>query len=152
MKFCRIFILVLVLSLHAAADTKKVSDFKEVGGEDSDAGEVSKAEAQSEKENKVGRPSLKENEEVMSGTVNVIRKIDMTEVFFKDLKESYFIPSGSKNYSIYKAMEQSQKKGTKISFKVNTKSRRIVDLSEAPTPDKAPASTTESTDASKGSK
>lgn len=100
------------------------SDFKEIGEETSEevSGEVSEEAA----------VKLEANEEVLSGTVRVLRKIGMTEVFFKDLKESYYIPSGRNYSSIFKACEDSAKKNSRISFKVNSKSRRILSLEQAP--------------------
>lgn len=104
------------------------SDFKEIGEETSEevSGEVS-GEVSEE-----AAVMLEANEEVLSGTVRVLRKIGMTEVFFKDLKESYYIPSGRNYSSIFKACEDSAKKNSRISFKVNSKSRRILSLEQAP--------------------
>jgi hypothetical protein len=139
MRFLGLMTAVLFLSFNtwAAEGKKKISDFKDVGGEDievtekptkgstqDDATEAAAATVKDEK------PALKENEEMLSGTVNVIRKLGMTEVFFKDLKDSYFIPSGSKNYSIYKAFEESNKKGNKVSFKANKKSRQVISIED----------------------
>ena len=112
---------VLIIGFNAFA-AQKGSDFKEVGTEDevvSEGGDkVSSAEA--------AKPQLGENEELVSGTVRVIRKLEMTEVFFKELKDSYFIPRGGQYSSIFKACQESEKKGSPIGLKVNTKSRRIL--------------------------
>lgn len=107
----------------AKADLPKASDFKEVG----EAEEVSTPSEVAPEAAK-----LAASEQIFSGTVRVIRKIDMTEVFFKDLKDSYYIPSGSQYSSIYKALDESMKKGTAVGFKANTKSRRILSLESAP--------------------
>ncbi len=96
------------------------TDFKEVG------------EGNQEAILDTERPKASDNEELLSGTVRVIRKIEMTEVFFKDLKDSYYIPSGNKYSSIYKALDESMKKGTQVSFKANAKSRRILSLESTP--------------------
>ncbi|MGZ3743207.1 MAG: hypothetical protein ACXWRE_01995 [Pseudobdellovibrionaceae bacterium] len=116
--------LAVVLIGFKAGALPKASDFKEVG---EDSPEIKEVEEKSS-----NPPVLSSEEAILSGTVRVIRKIDMTEAFFKDLKDSYFIPSGSKYSSIYKALDESMKKGTAVSFKANTKSRRILSVEMAP--------------------
>ncbi|RYZ78932.1 MAG: hypothetical protein EOP06_28145 [Proteobacteria bacterium] len=139
-----IVILLLFMSPAGKAQEKarstKPSDFKPVG-DDVD----SKVEVQSKKKPKDAadanteepvdekKPELKPNEEMISGTVNVIRKITMTEVFFKDLKESYFIAPGSASYGVFRALEQSRKTGKPVAMKVNKKSRQIISIDEAGT-------------------
>jgi hypothetical protein len=103
----------------------KASDFKDVGSEDESATEDSNTKTTS---SEGAKPAMAENEELVSGTVRVIRKLTMTEVFFKDLKDSYFIPSGMNYSSIYKACQESEKKGSPVGLKVNTKSRRILSV------------------------
>lgn len=124
MKFLGVFVLLFSLSVSAK---DKSGGFTEVHSSDeSDVESSSDAEtSSSESEPKV---VLKEDEEILSGTVRIIRKIDNTEVFFKDIKDSYIIPSGSGYSTIFKAMEQSQKKGSAVSFKANTKSRRVLSM------------------------
>ncbi len=112
----------LLIGFNALA-TQKGSDFKEVGLEDEVVSEKSDKSSSTE----VAKPpQLGENEELVSGTVRVVRKLEMTEVFFKDLKDSYFIPSGGQYSSIFKACQDSEKKGVMIGLRVNTKSRRIL--------------------------
>ncbi|HEY8270642.1 MAG TPA: hypothetical protein VIG33_07110 [Pseudobdellovibrionaceae bacterium] len=123
---------VLLISFKAGA-LPQASDFKEVGEEIQEVQEVSKDEER--------RPQLGENEKILSGTVRIIRKLEMTEVFFKDLNDSYYIPSGRGYSAIYKALEESSKKGTPVSFKANTKNRRVLSLESAPL--KSPASVTQ---------
>jgi hypothetical protein len=122
-----LIILILISSLNVLAKPK-ASDFKEVLS--SDEAEVTEGAAASvEEEPKV---VLKDNEQILSGSVRVLRKIDKTEVFFKDLKDSYFISSGTNYSSLFKAFDQSQKDGKPVSFKVNTKSRQVLSLESAP--------------------
>lgn len=104
---------------NSKTGTKEITDFQEVGEEEDSV------EEEAEK-----KPVLGENEELLSGRVSVIRKLGSTEVFFKDLKDSYYIPSGAKNYSIYKAFEASSKKGNKVHFKANKKSRQVISLED----------------------
>lgn len=103
----------------------KASDFKDVSSEDESVTEDSNGKTTS---SEGAKPAMAENEELVSGTVRVIRKLTMTEVFFKDLKDSYFIPSGMNYSSIYKACQESEKKGSPVGLKVNTKSRRILSV------------------------
>lgn len=103
----------------------KASDFKDVGGEEESAAEDAGHKSTS---SEAAKPAVAENEELVSGTVRVIRKLTMTEVFFKDLKDSYFIPSGANYSSIYKACQESEKKGSPVGLKVNNKSRRILSV------------------------
>jgi len=114
---------VLFVSLQLLA-LPKASDFKELGTEDEH--EETAATATSAAEST--KPATNENEELVSGTVRIIRKIEMTEVFFKDLKDSYFIPSGANYGSIYKACQESEKKGSRVGLKVNKKTRRILSV------------------------
>ena len=120
--------LILLFSIILASTShgkKGPTDFKPVEGEDV-AESVAVSESESEK------PKLKDTEEVLTGTVTVMRKITLTEAFFKDLKESYYIPAGSKNYPIFKAFTESSKKGTAVTFKVNKKSRQVISMEDAP--------------------
>jgi len=114
----------------AAKKTSKGSGFVEIGDEAEDAAES--AEIAEKKEEK---PALKDTEEILSGTVKIMRKNGLTEAFFKDLKESYFIPSGAMNHTIFKAFEASSKTGKKVTFKANKKSRQVLSL-ESDAPDK----------------
>jgi hypothetical protein len=141
---------VLLISFKVGA-LPKASDFKEVGADEQEisSGENNKS---LQKEEEAEKPKLEENEEILSGTVRVIRKIEMTEVFFKDIKDSYYIPSGSKYSSIYKALNESMKKGTQVSFKANTKSRRVISLESAPVKSPANGLDAKSTTPSGGSK
>jgi hypothetical protein len=107
---------------YSAFALQKASDFKEVGVEDEAVSESSGKMNSTE----AAKAQLGENEQLVSGTVRVIRKLEMTEVFFKDLKDSYFIPSGNQYNSIFKACQESEKKGSPVGLKVNTKSRRIL--------------------------
>lgn len=97
----------------------KAADFVELSGSEKDT------EKDSVKE------TGKENEATLTGTVRVMRKIEHTEVFFKDLPDSYVIPSGNKYSSIYNAMTESQKNGTAVTFRANTKSRRVLSMEAA---------------------
>lgn len=103
---------------------EKASDFQEVGSADEgEEGPSAKKET---------KPAAAENEKLLSGTVRVMRKIGVTEVFFKDLSDSYVIPSGRHYSSLYKAFNESQKKGHKVSFRANTKTRHILTFEETP--------------------
>lgn len=115
---------VLFLSLMTLA-LPKASDFQEVGVGDGEAAEATVVSDQEENN------TLGVDEALVSGTVRVMRKIAMTEVFFKDLKDSYFIPSGGGYSAIFKACQESEKKGTPVGLKVNTKSRRILSVEES---------------------
>jgi hypothetical protein len=122
----------LLLTTHAwggppaqGGSAKKSGGFVEIG-EGADDGA-----ADSSTEDTAAKPALKDNEQVLSGTVRVMRKNGLTEVFFKDLPESYFVPSGVGYSSLYKSLAESEKKGTAVSFKVNTKSRRILSLEDS---------------------
>ncbi|MBC7371154.1 MAG: hypothetical protein H7326_06295 [Bdellovibrionaceae bacterium] len=123
----------LLILTTAAAGKKKISDFKEVGGED-DAPTSHSKEAVAADSAEAEKPKLKDTEEILTGTVTVMRKITLTEAFFKELKDSYYIPSGSKNYPIFKAFTESSKKGTKVTFKANKKSRQVISMEDAPVP------------------
>lgn len=128
----------LASAVGFAAGLPKASDFKDIGSGDSATDKTTSKT--SDKADKVdtdkkdgvdgdeSKPNLKDNEEVLSGTVHIMRKAGQTEVFFKDLKESYYIPSGNNHNAIFKACETSQNKGTKMSFKANTKTRQILSL------------------------
>jgi len=134
------FVLLAVLSLscHLYA-LPKASDFKDVGGDES-----SVAEETADATGDSAKPQLAEGESLVSGTVRVIRKLNMTEVFFKDLKDSYFIPSGGEYNSIYKACQESEKKGIAVGLKVNTKSRRILSVESSAVKGPATGSATDS--------
>jgi len=122
-----LMILILLCSLNVLAKPK-ASDFKEViSGDESEVTEGAPA-----KEDEEPKVVLKDNEQILSGSVRVLRKIDKTEVFFKDLKDSYYISSGNNYSSLFKAFDQSQKDGKPVSFKVNTKSRQVLSLESAP--------------------
>jgi hypothetical protein len=122
-----LMILILLCSVNVLAKPK-ASDFKEVISQD-ETDVSQEAAASVEEEPKV---VLKDNEQILSGSVRVLRKIDKTEVFFKDLKDSYYISSGTNYSSLFKAFDQSQKDGKAVSFKVNTKSRQVLSLESAP--------------------
>lgn len=139
---------VLFLSFNLFA-LPKASDFKDVGAEEE--GTVESGEAPS-KETDAAKPRLGENEEMVSGTVRIIRKLDMTEVFFKDLKDSYFIPSGANYGSIFKACQESEKKGSPVGLKVNNKSRRILSVESSAAKSPAVGADTKSSSGKDGSK
>lgn len=142
-------LVVLVLSLNVFAKDKDAG-FSEVLSSDETPTESVK-DSETAKKDEEPKVILKENEEVLSGTVRVIRRINDTEVFFKDLKDSYIIQSGSNYSSIFKALDNSQKKGTAVSFKANTKSRRILSLESASTKS-APATSSSDGSAKSGNK
>jgi hypothetical protein len=130
-RWAAVFILLLSLSTFAAGK-KKITDFQPVGDDDSENSETADAKKIAESIKEV-KPKLNDNEETLTGTVSVMRRNNnMTEAFFKDLKESYFVPSGSKNYEVFKALQDSSKKGTKVTFKANKKSRQVISLEDAP--------------------
>lgn len=132
MRWSLVFLSFLLAAPHYKALAKELgSDFKEVLSEDDAPGGSEKDPAKNSQES-VQASSLKENEALLSGHVRVMRKIDKTEVFFKDLKDSYIIPSGSSYGGLFKAFEQSQKKGTTVHFKANIKTRQILSLESAP--------------------
>lgn len=68
----------------------------------------------------------------ISGTPRLIRQMPETEVFFKDLPQSYFIPRTSSHNRIFDAVMKAQKAGKAISLKVDPKSRQIVDTADGP--------------------
>lgn len=126
---------VLLISFNLFA-LPKASDFKDVG---SDEDAVTEESDSNSSDSATAKPKMAENEELVSGTVRVIRKLSMTEVFFKELKDSYFIPSGAGYSAIYKACQESEKKGIQVGLKVNTKSRRILSVESSAV--KSPATT-----------
>jgi hypothetical protein len=115
-KSATLLILAGLLSLAAKSALPKAGDFVELG-DDSSPPLVQPA-------------PVNENEKTFSGTVRVLRKIDHTEVFFKDLPDSYVIPSGNSYSSIYKAFMNSQKTGASVTFKANIKSRRVLSIED----------------------
>lgn len=64
--------------------------------------------------------------ETISGVVRLIRTSPQTEVFFKDLKNSYIIPKDSQHNKIYEACLQSSKTGKPVTLQVDPKSRRVL--------------------------
>lgn len=142
---------VLLISFNLWA-LPKASDFKNVDEDETATSSDKSTEKSTDKTTTAEdeKSKLGENEEVVSGTVRVIRRIQMTEVFFKDLKDSYFIPSGSNYSSIYKACQESEKKGAPVGMKVNTKSRRILSLEQV-APTKSPATGAGGVDATSSS-
>lgn len=142
--FCRLILLVFLFPIMVLAEVKRESEAERESGQEEGStsnpatGPItnvspSSTTGSSPKSSSEVKVTPNEFEESLSGTVKVMRKNGMTEVFFSDLKESYFIPSGSKNYGIFKALTESQKRGSKVSFKVNKKSRQVLDI-EASTP------------------
>lgn len=141
MKFLILTLFVFGFLPFVAEAKKQASDFKEVFSEDERGGETSLPEGTAPQSSSAvgtapassleeGLPVLKKNEEILSGRVRVMRKIDRTEVFFLDLKDSYFLPGGSAYSSLYRAFAESQKNGQAVTFKVNTKSRQVLSLEE----------------------
>jgi len=140
MKFLILTLFVFGSGPFVAEAKKQASDFKEVFSEDERVAETplpggtapqTSSGAASAFSAEEGPPVLKKNEEILSGRVRVMRKIDRTEVFFLDLKDSYFLPGGSASSSLYKAFAESQKNGQAVTFKVNTKSRQVLSLEES---------------------
>jgi hypothetical protein len=121
-------------SSSGKARLPKAGDFVELGDAEQSGDTDKGAEGAATKDSKEAKAALKakDSEQVLTGTVRVLRKITSTEAFFTDLPDSYMIPSGNGYYSIYKAFTESQKKGTPVSFRVNTKSRRVLSLEDAP--------------------
>lgn len=108
----------------------KAGDFVELGGDSDSGGEVKAGVTAGE--DSAAASALAPNEKLLTGTVRIIRKIQYTEAFFKDINDSYIIPSGNAYPSIYTAFLESQKKGTAVSFKVNTKSKRVISIEDTP--------------------
>jgi hypothetical protein len=135
-------------SAGSSSSAGKAGGFVEIGGTD-EADTPKNAGAGAD--GKSAKPALKENEQIKSGTVRVLRKLGMTEAFFKDLPDSYLIPSGPSYSGIYKALSESEKSGTPVSFKVNTKSRRILSLEEAAPGAEAAGATNSGSDGKAGS-
>jgi len=67
----------------------------------------------------------------ISGIVRVIRGSPETEVFFKDLKESYVIPVNDSHNEIMEACLKSSRDNQPIHLTVDPISRRILSLSDA---------------------
>ena len=65
-----------------------------------------------------------------SAAVNVIRKMDRTEVVFRN-GESYYLPRGSKSHGIFDACVESEKTGQPISVTVHPQSRIIQSVDSA---------------------
>lgn len=118
----------------SSSSLPKAGDFVEVDSADS-------AEDSAANEETAAAPEMNPDEAVLTGTVRVMRKLNHTEVFFKDLKDSYIIPSGNSYYSLYKAFNDSEKTGSAVSFKANTKARRVLSLADGPA---SPATTMDS--------
>ena len=70
----------------------------------------------------------------ITGTVRIIRANPVTEVFFKDLKDSVVIPANSKHNQIYEACEESRKKGQPVHLQIDPVSRNVIGLPSAQTP------------------
>lgn len=134
-------------SAGSSSSASKAGDFVEIGTDEAATPKNAGAGA----DGKSAKPALKENEQIKSGTVRVLRKLGMTEAFFKDLPDSYLIPSGPNYSGIYKALSESEKSGTPVSFKVNIKSRRILSLEEAGPGTEAAGATNSGSDGKAGS-
>lgn len=129
-----LILLILCVSAGSILSSAKASDFKPIDEEETSSELSSGAGG-----DKASKPALKENEEVLTGTPTVIRNMGGTEVFFKDLSDSYYISSGSHYNEVFTAMKAGTEKNSKVTFKVNKKSRRILSLEEAPPAPPAPA-------------
>lgn len=66
----------------------------------------------------------------VSGVVRVVRGFPITEVFFKDKKDSYFIDPTSSHDQIMNACLQSSRDGSSVSLRVDPVSRHVYSLSE----------------------
>jgi hypothetical protein len=70
----------------------------------------------------------------ITGIVRLIRASPVTEVFFKDLKDSAIIPYSSKHNAIYEACEESRKKGTPVKLVIHPISREVIGFPEKADP------------------
>lgn len=136
------FILTLQAALHA-------QEFKPVDIEEESAESMlNEMHAPTKQE---PEPAVKQKGESISGVVRIVRTSPETEVFFKDIKNSYIIPKNSKHNEIFEACLQSSKTGKAVALQVDPKNRRVLfqnTLAE-PTSGLGPASNSES---DKGSK
>lgn len=66
----------------------------------------------------------------ISGVVRAVRGFPITEVFFKDKKDSYFIDPTSSHDQIMNACLQSSRDGSSVSLRVDPVSRHVYSLSE----------------------
>lgn len=66
----------------------------------------------------------------ISGVVRAVRGFPVTEVFFKDKKDSYFIDPTSSHDQIMNACLQSSRSGSSVSLRVDPISRHVYSLSE----------------------
>jgi hypothetical protein len=66
----------------------------------------------------------------VSGVVRAVRGYPTTEVFFKDLKDSYFIDPTSEHDEIMKACLQSSRDGKAVSLRVDPTTRHVYSLSD----------------------
>lgn len=71
----------------------------------------------------------KQEGQTVSGVVRLIRSSPQTEIFFKDLKQSYIIPKTSQHNKIYEACLQSSKTGKAVALQVDPVSRRVLAIS-----------------------
>ncbi len=70
------------------------------------------------------------NEGQISGTPRLIRSQPETEVFFRDLNQSYIIPKDNRHNKIFEAVSKAIKTKSKVTLEVDPKSRRILGLPE----------------------
>lgn len=70
----------------------------------------------------------------LSGIPRFIRGSPQTEVFFKDLKDSFIIPHNDSHNRILKAFIDAQKTGKPVNFRADPKVRVILGLSEVTAP------------------
>ena len=109
---CSLFIGLFCQNLRAEPVFKEIPD------------EVSSDLTQAEK-----KPEKKLGLE-LSGTPRMVRKIGKTEVFFKDLKESYFIPSGLAHNRVLSTVQKAIKNNSPIRFRAHGVSRDILTIEE----------------------
>lgn len=114
--------------LSKAIEKMKSNGAKEISSEKEDPRD-SYSTKQVSKKNDFSKS--REEEVQLAGQPKIIRNMGKLEVFFKDLSDSYFIPSGNKQYEINKIFEQAIKKGTIVSFKAGKKSRQIIEASSS---------------------
>jgi hypothetical protein len=63
---------------------------------------------------------------VISATPRLIRSQPETEVFFRDHNTSYVIPKDDGHNKTYELVEKAMKAKTKVSLRVDPKSRRVL--------------------------
>lgn len=61
-----------------------------------------------------------------TGKPRLIRTQDITEVFFRDLRDSYVIHSDSKHNRYYKVFDEASKLDQSVTFRADPRSRRIL--------------------------